>query len=415
MRRKDVLMEKNLRIKDIEQLISGLDISPTMHRNATEKYENVAKYFETKGIHCDVFPLGSFSLGTVVRPYYEMKDADYDLDFIACLHHMRNDDNIEAKSTKMAVGDSLKENEIYNQRLEEEWEKCWTLNYAEIDGIGFNMDIIPAVIETNDKVRRLVNQGLSQVYTEKVVAITNKIAENDYRWITINPKAYKKWFMEINSPFAMYNREMRLDEIMQRSKRFYGSIEEIPLDMERSALQRVIQLLKRHRDIYFSKAGTVSKDKPISVIVTTLAAEIAKNAPANISVYDLFIYVVNEISLYSDYRTLNEAKFFDRHGDYKKLIQKPGGNWAIMNPVNPEDNLADGWNMDDSKANAFFRWIKQLRVDFIDSLEFDDEKFAVVLGNSFGNDYYAKSGIREKYQISRPAPISNKPKHWGLL
>ena len=63
------MRKKELRQQDILKLIEGLDISPTMYKNATEKYKAVGTYLQNQGLACDIFPQGSFSLGTVVRPY----------------------------------------------------------------------------------------------------------------------------------------------------------------------------------------------------------------------------------------------------------------------------------------------------------------------------------------------------------
>ena len=60
--------------EDILKLIEGLDISPTMYKNATDKYKAVGTYLQEQGLECDIFPQGSFSLGTVVRPYRESKE-----------------------------------------------------------------------------------------------------------------------------------------------------------------------------------------------------------------------------------------------------------------------------------------------------------------------------------------------------
>ena len=73
---------KELRKQDILKLIEGLDISPTMYKNATEKYRAVGTYLQKQGLACDIFPQGSFSLGTVVRPYKKSKEANYDLDIV---------------------------------------------------------------------------------------------------------------------------------------------------------------------------------------------------------------------------------------------------------------------------------------------------------------------------------------------
>ena len=46
---------------DIEDLIRGLDITPTMYENAREKYQNVGKYLQEKGMNVDIFPQGEYS------------------------------------------------------------------------------------------------------------------------------------------------------------------------------------------------------------------------------------------------------------------------------------------------------------------------------------------------------------------
>ena len=63
------LVNKAERTKDLEVLITNLDISQTMVDNATEKYQNMAKYLQSKGIDADIYPQGSFAIGTIVRPY----------------------------------------------------------------------------------------------------------------------------------------------------------------------------------------------------------------------------------------------------------------------------------------------------------------------------------------------------------
>ena len=65
------MRKTELRQQDILKLIEGLDISPTMYKNATDKYKAVGTYLQEQGVECDIFPQGSFRLGTVVRPYRE--------------------------------------------------------------------------------------------------------------------------------------------------------------------------------------------------------------------------------------------------------------------------------------------------------------------------------------------------------
>ena len=68
--RKRGIPVKNIpeRQKDILSIIASLDISPTMYRNAVEKYKAITKFLSDCGIEADMYPQGSFAFGTVVRP-----------------------------------------------------------------------------------------------------------------------------------------------------------------------------------------------------------------------------------------------------------------------------------------------------------------------------------------------------------
>ena len=52
------MRKKELRQRDILKLIEGLDISPTMYKNATEKYKAVGTYLQDQGLACDIFLKG---------------------------------------------------------------------------------------------------------------------------------------------------------------------------------------------------------------------------------------------------------------------------------------------------------------------------------------------------------------------
>jgi hypothetical protein len=390
----------NNRITDIEKLLDGLDLTVTMFRNATEKYKSIAAYFESKGFACDIYPFGSFSLGTVVRPYRGEEDPQYDLDFICCIHDER--ENTRPRAVKNSVKDKLVQNETYKKILcDKEWDKCWTMEYADVDGVGFNMDIVPATFDSE--------KGKSPE-RECAIVITNKGKNGDYNWVVSNPKAYRAWFNQINAPFLAYNREERRASIFEMQKKFYNTVEEIPQEMERSSLQRVVQLLKRHRDVYFLKAG--ESNKPISVIITTLVAQIGSEISPSIDFYALFEHVVRELQKYSKLQTLDGMSFAAVYHD-KVRIMRSSNRWVIKSPVSDE-NLAESWIEDPEKAKAFFRWVDQLAIDFLDSMLESDERFAASMGNAFGVKYVQRSGLCEKYQRTQPKVISNPAKPWGV-
>lgn len=402
------MRKKELRQQDILKLIEGLDISPTMHKNATEKYKAVATYLQVQGLTCDIFPQGSFSLGTVVRPYKESKEVDYDLDFICCLGEQK--EKTTARYVKNIVKDTLCKSELYKEKLQDiEWDKCWTLSYAEVNGIGFNIDIVPGVSESDEIIHSIVRGNLSEEDAKLAVAITDKRNQN-YFWLTSNPRAYKNWFEAINKPFLEYDRQNRRQIILEKSRQIYNSIEEIPEDLERSSLQRVIQILKHHRDVYYCR---IKKEdlKPTSAIITTICAEIAYGINPSLDVFELLQIIANDFEIYSKNQILTEEEFSKQY-ENKNTIRKSDGKWCIINPVNSNDNLADSWNENPEKAELFFKWVKVMRKDCLESLQIEDNEFIALLENNFGREYVKKSIDLNDYATVTPMFITNTPKPW---
>lgn len=396
------------RQQDMLKLIEGLDISPTMYKNATDHYQAVGKYLQEQGMVCDIFPQGSFSLGTVVRPYRESKEMDYDLDFVCCLSLQK--EQTTPGYVKNIVKETLCRSELYKDKFQDkEWDKCWTLQYAEVNGVGFNIDIVPSVPESDDIVQLMVSSIVSLEDAELAVAITDK--RNDkYYWCTSNSRAYKHWFDTINKPFLEYDRQNKKRIILEKSRAVYNSIEEIPEGLERSSLQRVIQILKHHRDVYYCRIGKEDL-KPTSAIITTLCAEIAYNQNPTLDVFELLQIIASDFEIYSQIQVLTEEDFFNRYQGMN-VINKSMGKWYIMNPVNPKDNLADSWNENPEKAELFFKWVKVMKKDCLDALRIKDNDFVAVLENNFGSDYVKKSINLEAYDNLTPNTIVNTPKPW---
>ena len=69
-------------------IAEDLDIPPGKYKEAVERYTSVGQWLEggtypgTDGVPA-IYVQGSFRLGTVVRPYKQWRDADYDID-LAC-------------------------------------------------------------------------------------------------------------------------------------------------------------------------------------------------------------------------------------------------------------------------------------------------------------------------------------------
>ena len=399
------MINREQRERDILKLIEGLDIPQSLYEKAIGHYNAVATFLQEQGIESDIYPQGSYSLGTVVRPYKESEDAAYDLDAVCEIKINKRDTT--AEEIKKMVGDALKSDGTYRKMLQEEWDKCWTLEYADVNGIGFCVDIVPAVAEEDIVLKNnLETEGVDFTVYDSQIAITHKDGER-YTWKTSNPKAYQNWFKKLNESFVKAERQ-RLAK--RRDGRLYvlneATVEKIPETQERSALQRVIQIVKYHADVYYTK-GNIKEYKSASVIVTTLIALLAQEADPSLEVFPLLSYIVGELEIYGENLSLTESAFAKRY-ENKNIIRRigGGGQWILRNPLNPSENLVDSWNQEPRKAQYFFQWIRMLKKDYLTSLDTEDEKFVAVLENNFGKDYLQKSLNISAYARKDPVNIS---------
>lgn len=389
---------KHQRQQDILRIISTLDISPKMFTTAIERYEHLAEFLQSSGIECDIYPQGSFALGTVVRPNAKDPDAAYDLDFICQIKS--NKDNVLPEALWEKIENALKSSNFYKSRLEI-FDKCFTIHYADIGDAPFSIDIVPAADESSYTKAILAKKSNRPDLIPTAIAIPVK---PDYDWVTNNPKGYRKWFDEINASFQEYGREEFRRTLFAANRSVYNKIEDIPVELERSQLQRVIQILKRHRDYYYIKLKDGDKLKPISAIISTFVAEIAKSQPANISIYELLALVLAEYKIYSN-RQLDITNSFEQRFPDKNLIQKEGEKWIMDNPANPDDNLLDAWNTNTLIPKQFFSWIKAAHDDLIVALDLEDSQFRSLTENAFGEEL-VHSVLGDKYKCAPPKPIS---------
>lgn len=389
------------RQNDVLKLISRLDISPTMYRNAIEKYEHIATYLQEHGIDAVMYPQGSFALGTVVRPYSKDADRSYDLDFICQVTGSRSSHT--PSELRNQIYDVLSAGELYGGKLIVE-DECFTIKYAEIDGIGFSIDIVPAADEDWYIKQELTSISSHPELINTAIAIPRHSQQKVYNWITNNPKGYRKWFNGINEPFRLHSKDAYRRSLFEAYRHIFNTIEDIPVDLERSSLQRVIQILKHHRNVYYSHIKDGDTLMPISAIISTTVAQIASTADPAYSVYELLEYVLNEFEIYSNHQTLSSSIFKSTYGE-RAVIEKANGEWTISNPANPKDNLADKWNKNPEIPRRFFLWIAAAKDDLVNSLHLSDEEFKAISEAAFGHKN-VENTWGSKYNAIPPKPLS---------
>jgi hypothetical protein len=291
-------------------IADSLDIPESKYKEAVSRYEAIGSWLDAdeSKLHVykpTIYPQGSFRLGTVVKPISD--NDEYDIDLVC--HLEINKDDISQSQLKDMVGIRLKENETYRKLLSDEGRRCWTLDYAT----EFHMDILPAIPDYEK--------------LNECILITDKKLRF---WQKSNPRGYAHWFRDRMR--AIFEKHKAGLAILQKA-----NIDDVPDYKVKTPLQRSVQILKRHRDIYFS-----SKDyKPISVIITTLAGHAYRNED-NLS--DALFNIINGMT------NPNNLKNQD-------------GIYYIQNPSNPEENFADKWNENENLPKAFLAWLNQLKVD----------------------------------------------------
>ncbi|MEL6658115.1 MAG: nucleotidyltransferase [Bacteroidota bacterium] len=330
----------------LEQLGQTLDISQTEYDAAVASYMAVGRHLSKEGslledYQPEILPQGSFLLGTIIKPVNEADDLDIDL--VCRLNGSKL--NKTQQELKQLVGDQLKSHKTYEGLLETpDGRRCWTLRYrenAEDQGKRYHMDILPAA--TDEGYRTILERSFQNLQVEKADELAIRITDrekDDYEWerdqnnwLKSNPFGYALWFQ---TRAALANSRTLLLE---------SSIQEVPQMQENKLpLQRIVQILKRHRDILFS-AEEEKEDKPISIIITTLASRVYGGET---NILEGLHNVVQSM------RNAIEERYDAQEGRNIK--------W-VANPVNDEENFADKWVEHPKREANFYSWLDQLAID----------------------------------------------------
>ncbi len=330
--------EQKQQFSDIlEELGKTLDISETQYEAAVKSYEAVGNWLAKEDSTLapyspEILPQGSFMLGTMVKPINEKDDLDIDL---VCQLKGKNPEWTQ-EDLKHKVGERIKDHDTYKQMLDDEGRRCWTLVYS--DAANYHLDILPSIVDKG--YRMILEKAFSDTELKDIEKLGIRITDNQMdnyeweashlEWLKSNPFGYGRWFFQ--QATLDFRKAFSLNE----------SIAPVPkFKKEKLPLQRVVQILKRHRDMLFNG----HEHKPISIIITTLASK-AYNKEADI--IEALIHVVNDMENYI------EERWSDDHG---KVIK-----W-ISNPVNDEENFADKWQEYPQREKNFYHWLSEVKKD----------------------------------------------------
>ncbi|WP_234729626.1 nucleotidyltransferase domain-containing protein [Acidocella facilis] len=314
------LLRKNGTVGILERLCVVIEPTDTQKDNAKDKYEAVGNWLADAPQYlfsaARISPQGSFALGTATKP---LNGLEYDVDLLCRFTAFAG--GLGPVDLKRVLGDRLRENGTYRFILQE-MPRCWRLNFAG----EFHMDITPSVPNA------VCRNGGELVPDKKLRA-----------WKPTNPSGYLKLFEKRAALTPIMRLRKALAAMDSR-----GTVDPFPEHIGfKGILRRIVQLLKRHRDIYFETAD--ESLRPISVILTTLAArayEFCVGKYVFDSEFDVMLAVVSSMPYY--------IESYTQYG-------KP--QWYVANETTEGENFAEKWNLHPERAAAFFEWHRQILAD----------------------------------------------------
>ncbi len=306
-----------IRTELIKSAIASISIPDGIYKKAMERYDSVAKFLDTPGTTIgdwkpDIYVQGSAALGLAIKPPGR-NDFDFD---VTC--EMSPPTWRAAMSVRQELEKRLREDANYSRMLNTDKNRCLRLDYAADE--QFHLDIVIA------RVAKWVSAtGTGIEVTDRQIAA----------WVMSDPRGFIAWF-------RLRNMLVKTDHWRttgHSSTLIAANAEPAPAQpsaMEKRALQWVIQIMKRHRDLMF--LGRAGADMPISMIITTLAA---KAYEGESEIESALVGVA--------------GRMLDQFDD--------AARWTVLNPVIQSENFADKWPRHPERRKAFFEWHAKFQKD----------------------------------------------------
>ncbi|NNG71910.1 nucleotidyltransferase [Rhizobium laguerreae] len=341
-----LVMRDGMLIGALERMCVTLEIAPSQAELAKERYEGVGGWLadaedpllKAMGI----FLQGSTAIGTTVKP---IGSNEHDVDLVAHAPYLGN--WVEPAALKKAIGDRLKANGHYKPLLVE-MARCWRLVYAN----EFHMDITPSIPNRN------CHMG-GELVPDRALKI----------WKPSNPKGYKALFLERVKLAPRF----RVTKSLHTQDRARADIEAFPEQVHfKGLLQRVVQILKRHRDVFIALNEIDISLSPISVLVTTLASQSYEYCVRTFtyeSELDLLFDVIRHMTDFIETRRVDGQM-----------------QWFVWNETTKGENFSEKWNGDPKRAEIFFTWHTRALADISRLKDVDGlDGLRRQLGDAFGS------------------------------
>ncbi|GAC05674.1 MAG: nucleotidyltransferase [Alteromonadaceae bacterium] len=309
--------KKSMLVEMLDSVFDNLDLTKTQRERIETAYKAVGNYLAS----CEhpllegaqIYPQGSMRLRTTNKP---LGQEEFDVDLILFLPNAAFATRDEIVSV---VKQHLLDNEVYKE-LVEDLPRGLRINYKG----DYHLDITPA--------KAYDLQGF-QGHPLWVVDKHTGFKES-------NPEGMAQGFDKACSMLPVIRKAHVFMEALTNR-----SVTELPDQLKKKPLNRIIQILKRHRDVWSQQDGNIHADfRPISVVITMLASlayvEVVKSGKEYDIEFDLILDVI---------------ELMPHH------IENNFDEVLITNPTMKPENYAEKWNrvegLEGQKyRNAFYAW-----------------------------------------------------------
>lgn len=242
-----------------------VELPPSWHQRAVERYEAVRQYIERPDspLHERVelfYPQGSMAIRSTIRT--RKRDSGYDIDIVAELR-LPYDTTPEQILELLCRAIKGEPGSRYYSKVERQ-SRCVTLHYED----GMHLDVTPSILLDPDDPRR------SWIFHAK----PGEPADQHARLI-VNSYAFADWFNE-RTPIDLHFAESYRRRALANERGITlaeAEAEPVPdhptEDGGKSATVVALQLLKRNRNVrYLSRRG---RRMPPSVLLSCVAGQVA--------------------------------------------------------------------------------------------------------------------------------------------
>lgn len=284
-----------------------LQLTAARYDLAVERYNTLNRVLESpqspfRYLAPQIYPQGSMALGTTVKPI----DGPHDLDFV--LQLSQDHRLVDPMALIQRLYEFLHQHGTYGSMVTLK-NRCVRIAYTD----DFYMDILPACLNT--------------VAGGTCIKVPDRQVKG---WRDSNPRGYLAWFEEQGSVLLV-------DQLLHKAE----PIPDQQAVTEKNALQLVVQLMKRWRDLYYAD----SELAPISIVLTTLAAD---RYSGEQSVSEALASVLNGI--------VNLIDESDRDG--KRPLR-------VVNPSNHAENLSERWDANPEAYSSFEVGLREFRAQWL--------------------------------------------------